>query len=230
MDTSGLLDYLLSFLTPQRKEKFLEVAGERTRHITVVLEDIYQPHNASAVLRSCDCFGIQDIHIIENRNRFDVNPDVAVGASKWLSLHKYRREEDNTAACLGALKSKGYLLVATTPYTQQYSLETLPLDQPLALIYGTELKGLSKKAMSMSDLQVRIPMVGFTESYNISVSVALSLYALTRRLKQSTVNWELQRDEVNSLLLDWARLSVKSSEKLEKLFLAEKNSETGNGG
>jgi tRNA (guanosine-2'-O-)-methyltransferase len=115
MDSAALLDYLLSFLTPQRKEKFLKVAGERTRHIAVVLEDIYQPHNASAVLRSCDCFGVQDVHIIENKNHFDVNPDVAVGASKWLSLHKYRREEDNTTACLAALKNKGYLLVATTP-------------------------------------------------------------------------------------------------------------------
>jgi tRNA (guanosine-2'-O-)-methyltransferase len=228
MDTSGLLNYLLSFLTQERKDKFQAVARQRTRHICIVLEDIFQPHNASAVLRSCDCFGVQDVHIIENRNRFDVNPDVAVGASKWLSMHKYFQNEDNTTSCLQTLKDKGYLLVATSPHTRDYSLETLPLNQPLALMFGTELKGLSAKALAQADMQMYIPMAGFTESFNISVSVALSLYALTNRLKQSGMQWELTSGEMEAVLLDWARKSVRGSHKLEALFLAQKNAQTAN--
>src|SRR5688572_25411329 len=112
-----LIAYLSGFVSENRKKKFEEVIRFRTRHITIALEDIYQPHNASAVLRSCDCFGIQDVHIIENRNAYTVNPDVALGSSKWLNLYKYNQQEENTLSCIRSLKDKGYRLVATTPHT-----------------------------------------------------------------------------------------------------------------
>lgn len=217
-----LLNYLSSFLTEQRKDRLHEVAEWRTRHITVVLEDIYQSHNASAVLRSADCFGIQDVHIIENRNTYDINPDVALGSSKWLSLYKYNQEEDNTRSCLLSLRESGYQLVATSPHTDDISLKDFPLDQPIALLFGTELSGLSDAALELADQRLRIPMYGFTESFNISVSVALCLYDLTQRLRSSEVEWALSDAEKKSLLLDWTRTSVKSSVALEREFLRKK--------
>ena len=214
-----LLAYLQEFITPNKKHKFEELILQRTRHITIVLEDIYQPHNASAVLRSCDCFGIQDVHIIENMNKYEVNPDVALGSSKWLNLIKYREKENNTESCLKKLKSAGYRVIAATPHENDFIPETLPLDQKIALVFGTELAGLSQVALDLADGFVRIPMYGFTESFNISVSVALLLFALTERLRKSEIHWQLTEDENLDIQLTWTKNVIKKSDLLEKLFL-----------
>ena len=190
-----LLSYLQEFITPNKKNKFEELILHRTRHLTIVLEDIYQPHNASAVLRSCDCFGIQDVHIIENMNKYEVNPDVALGSSKWLNLIKYNEKENNTESCLKKLKSEGYRVIATTPHENDFIPETLPLGEKTALVFGTELAGLSQVAIDLADGFVRIPMYGFTESFNISVSAALLLFALTERMRKSDINWALTEAE-----------------------------------
>ncbi|MFO7999037.1 MAG: RNA methyltransferase, partial [Bacteroidales bacterium] len=152
-----LLDHLSGFLTERRLERMKQVLDQRTRFLTVVLEDIYQSHNASAVLRSCECFGIQDVHIIENRNAFEVNPEVVMGASKWLDLHRYQNQDTNTADCLKELKSSGYRLVAATPHKNDCLLEDLPLEEKTALIFGTEMEGLSETALQMADGFVTIP-------------------------------------------------------------------------
>jgi tRNA (guanosine-2'-O-)-methyltransferase len=214
-----LLEYLMGFISENKKNKFDALIRERTRHITIVLEDIYQPHNASAVLRTCDCFGIQDIHIIENENRYEVNPDVALGSSKWLSLHTYNESSRNTLQCLRSLKEKGYRIVATTPHREDFTPDNFPIGQPFALVFGTELKGLTPEALSMADSYIRIPMYGFTESFNISVSAALFLYALTERLRRSTIHWRLSEDEKTDVLLDWARSVIKKVDLIEKDFL-----------
>lgn len=214
-----LLEHLLTFITDNRRELFMKVIAQRTRHITVVLEDIYQPHNASAVLRTCDLTGIQDVHIIENSNSYEVNPDVAMGSSKWLNLLKYNANENNTAAAFKQLKQKGYRIIATTPHKNDKSLENLSLDNKMAFVFGTEMHGLSEEAIQLADEYVRIPMVGFTESYNISVSAALVLYTLTQKLKKSTINWHLDDNEQVELLLEWARRSINRPELIEAQFL-----------
>jgi tRNA (guanosine-2'-O-)-methyltransferase len=218
---SRLTEHLSHFVMPQRLKKFNELIVHRTRHITVVLEDIFQPHNASAVLRTCDCFGIQDVHIIENQNKYQVNPDVALGASKWLTLKKYTGETSNTARCLKELKSQGYSIVATTPHQNDYTPETLPLDRKTALVFGTELKGLTSEAIDLADAYVRIPMVGFTESLNISVSAATLLYPLTQRLRSSDIPWQLGEDESAEVLLSWLMQSVKKSDIIVSDFLRQ---------
>jgi tRNA (guanosine-2'-O-)-methyltransferase len=224
IEKQQLLTYLEEFITPNKKGKFETLIRERTRHLTIVLEDIYQPHNASAVLRSCDCFGIQDVHIIENMNKYEVNPDVALGSSKWLTLIKYPAKEHNTAECLKNLKSSGYRIIATTPHQDDFTPETLPLEQKTALLFGTELAGLSEEAMAMADGYVRIPMYGFTESFNISVSAALLLYALSERLRKSDIPWHLTEDEMLDLRINWAKNVIKKSSLLEKQFLERRKS------
>jgi tRNA (guanosine-2'-O-)-methyltransferase len=214
-----LLFFLTEFISENKKNKFKEIIRYRTRHITLVLEDIFQPHNASAVLRSCDCFGIQDVHIIENTNKYEVNPDVALGSSKWLSLYKYNALENNTAACLKSLKDAGYSIVATTPHEEEYTPEDLPLNRKIALVFGTEMEGLSPLALEMADRFVKIPMYGFTESLNISVSAALLIRTLTERLRNSDIEWRIPDEEQEDIRIAWAKSVVKKAEILEKEFL-----------
>jgi tRNA (guanosine-2'-O-)-methyltransferase len=217
--TRELIEYLKDFITEQRYQKFRTTISLRTRYLTLALEDIYQPHNASAVLRSCDCFGVQDVHIIENRNKYEVNPDVALGSSKWLTMLKYNGSEDNTKACLNNLKEMGYRLVATTPHKDGFTPETLPLGQKTALIFGTELEGLTPTALEMADSFIRIPMVGFTESLNISVSAAIFIQTLTNRLRASDISWQLSDTEKDLILLDWMKQSINKSEIIIRGFL-----------
>lgn len=213
-----LVNYLSQFVSETRRTKFDEVLNFRTRHITIVLEDLYQPHNASAVLRSCDIFGIQDIHIIENKNAYTVNKDIAMGAPKWLNLHKYRNSENNTLEAIKNLKAKGYRIVATSPNKNDVTIENLSVEKPLALFFGTELTGISETVLEHADEFVKIPMFGFTESFNISVSAALCIHALTSDLHKSDIDWHLSTAEKDELLLTWLRKSIRKVELIEKDF------------
>lgn len=219
----NLLNFLLQFVTEKRKELFNEVLSKRTRHLTVVLEDIYQSQNASAVLRTCDLTGIQDIHIIENKHEYEVNPDVALGSSKWLNLVKYSDLENNTLSALKSLKDKGYSIVATTPHKNEQMLNDIQLNSKKALVFGTELTGLSDVVLDNADEYLCIPMHGFTESYNISVSAALILFNLTERLRKTEVQWQLTKEELLDIKLDWSIKTIKRSEVLVRQFLNKMN-------
>lgn len=213
------LDFLYQFITDERKERFEEVLAYRTRHITVVLEDIFQPHNASAVLRSCDLTGIQDVHIIENNYTFDINPDVVMGSTKWLDIHRYNEQEFNTPTAINRLKEQGYQIVATCPHRDVFTPEALPLDKPIALVFGTEKTGITDYVMDHADRFVRIPMFGFTESYNISVSAALMVYTLTHRLHViQDVDWHLSEDEKQMVRLEWSRRTLNRIRQYERKF------------
>ena len=213
-----LISYLSDFISEKRRAKFDEVLNYRTKHITIVLEDIYQPHNASAVLRSCDIFGIQDIHIIENRNKYTINRDVALGSARWLNLYKYKEEENNSLSCINQLKEKGYRIIATTPHKNDCTIEKLPIDKPLALVFGTELTGISDDVKNNADEFVIIPMFGFTESFNISVTAALCLNAIITKLHQADFNWHLNDKEKEECLLKWLKSSIKKADLIEREF------------
>jgi tRNA (guanosine-2'-O-)-methyltransferase len=217
-----LIDYLSNLISENRRAKFDEVLNYRTRHITIVLEDLYQPHNASAVLRSCDIFGIQDIHVIENKNEYTIARDIALGSPKWLNIHKYNDSENNTVNCINTLKKKGYRIVATSPHKNGCSIEELSVEKPLALIFGTELTGISDIVREHADEFVTIPMFGFTESFNISVSAALCLHTLTAKLHQSTANWHLSELDKQELLLTWLRNSIRRVELIERDFIEKR--------
>lgn len=213
-----IIEYLSKLMTEERWNGFKRVIEGRTRHVTVVLEDLYQPHNASAVLRSCDCFGVQDVHIIENTHEFQVSPDVALGSSKWLSMHRYNRIEHNTLNAYTALRDAGYMIVATSPHADDCMIDELPIDKKLALVFGTEKEGLSKVAMENADCFAKIPMYGFTESFNISVSAALSLFSVTERVRKSNIDWHLTEEESVDIMFKWVKESVRDSDKIIKLI------------
>jgi len=214
-----LLSHLLEFVSENKKQLFEKIIQYRTKHITVALEDIFQSQNASAVLRTCDCFGIQDVHIIENENEYKINPDVALGSTKWLNLYKYNTSENNTINAFNSLRERGYRIIATTPHKNDCTIEELNLDSKIALVFGTELNGLSEIAINNADEFVKIPMYGFTESFNISVSAAIILHQLTEKLRKSSAIWELLDAEKTEIKLNWVKNVVKRSDLLEQEFL-----------
>lgn len=220
-----LVEYLSGCISGNRLQRFNKLIQYRTRHITVVLEDIYQAHNASAVLRSCDCFGIQDVHIIENKNKYELNPDVELGAHKWLTLYKYNRQEQNSLECIQSLKRKGYKIIATTPHPETVAatctIDKLEITNKIALVFGTELKGITDVILNEADGFVKIPMYGFTESFNISVSAAICLYELTARLRKSHIG-SLSEEEKYDIKLQWLRNSLAKPELLEEEFIMKR--------
>ncbi|MDO9510448.1 MAG: RNA methyltransferase [Bacteroidales bacterium] len=215
----AFLEHLNQFVNTERKKKFDKLVELRTRYLTIVLEDIFQPHNASAVLRSCDCFGIQDVHIIENRNKYQVNRDVALGSPKWLDLKRYNSSDFNTPEAYEVLKQRGYTIVATSPHKNDCSIEELPLDKPVAIVFGTEKVGLTQYAINNADAWVKIPMVGFTESLNISVSAAITLYTLTQRLYNENIPWQMNPSEKVEVLIHWAMNTLNKSESVARNFV-----------
>ncbi|MCG8410464.1 MAG: RNA methyltransferase [Bacteroidales bacterium] len=218
-----LIQFLTQFVTENRADLFEKVLNKRTRYITVALEDIYQSQNASAVLRTSDCLGLQDVHIIENNNEYTINPDVALGSSKWLNLYKYNEKENNTLAAIKKLKAEGYRIVATTPHTEDVNLENFDIEKgKFALFFGTEQNGLSDLMIENADEYLKIPMYGFTESFNISVSAAVILHHLTSKLRNSGIAWELTQNEKLPIKLTWLKQTIKMSSQLIDEFLSKK--------
>ncbi len=222
---SELIQFFSNMVTPERERLFHMVLQNRTKYITVALENFYQSHNASAVLRSCDCFGVHDIHIIENGNEYSINPDIALGSSKWVNIIKYNKLDENTSVCYKELRKKGYRIIATTPHMGSKMLDNFNLlNGKIALVFGTELEGLSEFALENADEHLKIPMFGFTESFNVSVSASIILYKLTGELRKSGIKWELTNDEKQEILLQWLQRSVKRSKILEIEFLKKNKS------
>ncbi len=221
MNVSNIIKILEPLLTQEKITGMKQMLNLRTRHIAVVLEDIYQTHNASAVLRSCDCFGIQDVYTIEQKNILKVSDGVTKNSHKWLTLHRYKSTENRTISnCITDLRNKGYRIIATTPHGNPELISDLVIEEPVALFMGNEKEGVSDFTLSQADLHVKIPMYGFSESLNISVSAAICLYELSVRMRKELdrLIWQLNPDEKQELYAQWLKNSVRSSDKiLEKL-------------
>lgn len=208
---------LLPFLSEERTERFEQVLARRTRHLTVVLENVFQSRNASAVMRSADGFGLQDVHLIEDVNPWVPNRGVSKGTNAWLTLHRYRSAADPTAACLERLKRTGYQIAVTSPHVDGYDVTELPIDRPVAVVMGTEWEGVSDRMLEEADLHVAIPMHGFAESLNISVAAAVVLHELNRRLRlQPASTWGLSEAEKRELRAAWAMASVRNAQGILK--------------
>lgn len=218
--SQALLDAFYKIITPAKREKFDRIAAQRTKHITVVVENIYQDHNASAVMRSCDCFGIQDLHVIEKDNKFAVNRDIAMGSGRWVTRKIYSDTKFPTTTCIKTLKESGYRIVATTPHEEDQSIFDLDISTPIALVFGTEQHGLSETALALADEYVKIPMYGFTESFNISVSAALCMQALRNKLEsQHELKWKLTEEEQIEVKIEWCKKILKNPEIVERDLL-----------
>lgn len=205
-----LLEYLESFLTSRRQGLCKKILNERTNYFTVAVEDVYQLHNTSAVIRSCDVFGIQNVHVIEEVNVKRIDREIAMGAQKWVDINRY----DSTDTCVRTLKDKGYQIVATTPHDDSKVLQDFDINKPAAFFFGREQQGLSDTVLNAADSKLHIPMVGFTESLNISVSAAIILQHVTSKLRETDIKWQLSEDEKLEKRLEWTKKVVKSHEQI----------------
>ena len=211
------LEFLENILTENRKERFLNVLKNRTNHFTIVVEDIFQMHNTSAVMRSCEVFGIQELNVIEQRYGKSIDKEIAMGAQKWVDISAF----DSISGCVASLKAKGYQIIATTPHENDCLMDDFDISKPSALFFGTERDGLSEEILQKADGFLKIPMVGFTESLNISVSAAIIIQNLMHRLRNSDINWQLSEDEILKKRLQWARSSIKDIKRIEVRYYKE---------
>lgn len=218
MINNDLLAYLEGYLTDKRKSLFREVLSKRTRHFTVVLEDIYQAHNASAVLRTCDIFGVQDIYTIENMYVNRVSRHVAKGSQKWLNINRFKEDTNNTQTCLESLREKGYQIIGTTPHNDSCMLSDFDISKKSAFVFGVEKDGISDYVKDNADGFLKVPMVGFTESLNISVAAAIILQDVTTRLRKTTIDWQLSDEEKQVLYADWVEKTIKNVDKIKEHY------------
>ena len=209
-----LLEHLESYLTASRKQRFDAVLSQRTKHFTVATEDVYQLHNTSAVIRSCDVFGIQEVNIIEERNTKRIDKEIAMGAQKWVDLNRYQTVRE----CISDLRAKGYQIVATTPHANDCDLHDFDVTKKSCFFFGRETEGLSQEVLTMADCYLKIPMVGFTESLNISVSAAIILQQVSTKLRQTDINWHLTEEELNEKRLDWCKKTIKSYDEIVERY------------
>lgn len=216
------VEYLRNFVVDDKNNLFDRLIQNRTNYMTVVLEDLFQSHNQSAVMRSADCFGIQNVHIIENRNVYDESSTVSQGAREWLTLCRHHEQKNNTLPVIHELKQQGYRIIATTPHMDDVLIDELDLAKgKMAFFFGTELTGLSPAVIEEADEFVKVPMYGFTESLNVSVCAALTMYSVMERLHKSDIDWHLPEDEHWEVLLQWYKKSVKASDEILERFLKE---------
>ena len=205
-----LIEHLETYLTENRLQRFHKVLEGRTKYFTVATEDVYQLHNTSAVIRSCDVFGIQEVSIVEEKNTKRIDREIAMGAQKWVDLNRYQTVKE----CIKDLKQKGYQIVATTPHTDDCELHDFDVTKKSCFFFGRETEGLSEEVLKEADVFLKIPMVGFTESLNISVSAAITLQHVTTKLKKTDIEWRLTEEEKLEKRLDWCKKTIKSYEEI----------------
>jgi tRNA (guanosine-2'-O-)-methyltransferase len=217
--TTQLIDFLSEFVSERRLALIDKVIETRTNYVTVLLEDISHAQNANAVLRTCECMGLQDIHIIENMNQYYYSKGVAMGAGKWVNFHKYNKYENNSLEAVMSLKAAGYRIVATVPGENCISLNDFDIGKgKFAIVLGTEQEGISETIRKNADELITIPMYGFTESFNLSVSNAIILHHLVEKIRCSDISWQLSDNEKIELKLNWLKSMIKKSELLVRKY------------
>lgn len=217
MDKKAAYRYLCQFVTEQRRNLIESRVAERTRHVTLVLQDVFHPHNVNAVLRTSDCLGLRDLHVIEGRYTYKSSQNISRGASKWVNVIRHPGE----SSCIQSLHESGYTVLAASPHHEAVTPVNVDLSKPVALVFGSEKLGLSSYMLEHSDGLITLPMVGFTESLNVSVAAALCAYETTRRLREEGHNWQLSESDSDDLKFEWIMRSARSSEALLQKFLNE---------
>ncbi|MBQ3582523.1 MAG: RNA methyltransferase [Alistipes sp.] len=209
--------YMESFLTDERREVLRRTLSSRTRYMTILTENTFHPQNASALVRHCEAFGVQELHTVETRCKFNPNVNIVRGTDKWVDITRH----DSTADAIAALKGAGYRLVATTPHRESCTPETFDVELgPFCLVFGTEHAGVTDEIIEAADEYLRIPMCGMVESLNVSASAAILIYMLSQRMRLSpSIDWHLKEADEREMLFRWVMSSVRDAERiLERQF------------
>ena len=213
------LDYMNEFITEERKEVLQRTVSQRTHYMRIMTENMFHPQNASAIMRHCEAFGIQQIHTVEDRCKFDPSVNIVRGTHKWVDVEHH----ENTAEALAALKAEGYRIVATTPHRCSATPETFDVKKgKFVLVFGTEKTGVSEEILAEADEFLQIPMCGMVDSLNVSASAAILIYMLSQRMRLECENWHLSDEKRTRTLYDWYRYAVRDSEALLERKYPEK--------
>ena len=212
-------DYMSGFLTGERIQTLRRTLAMRTRYMTILTENTFHPQNASALVRHCEAFGVQDLHTVETMCRFDPSVNIVRGTDKWIDIIRH----DSTEEAIASLKASGYRIVATTPHRESCTPETFDVEKGrFCLVFGTEHAGVSPQIISAADEFLRIPMCGMVESLNVSASAAILIYMLSQRMRLSDVEWRLSEAECSEVMFRWVMSSVRDARRiLERRFGAE---------
>lgn len=211
------IDYLSSFMLEERFATLRRALAMRTDYITVLTENMFHEHNASAIVRHCEAFGVQNIHTVEELCPFSPTLNIVLGTDKWIDIHRHA----TTTEALAALRKEGYRIVATTPHHKSCTPETFDVTKgKFALVFGTEKTGVTDEVMAEADEFLQIPMCGMVDSLNVSASAAILIYMLSERMRRECEGWQLDEERHIRTLYDWCRYAVKDSERLlERKFL-----------
>lgn len=215
-----LYEILAEHLTERKRELFETIADNRTRYLSIVLEDIYQAQNTSAIQRSAESWGVQDLYIIENEHYFKHHKRIAKGAGNWLTLHRFNKEKNNSEKCFQELKEKGYTIAVTALTNDSIPLQQLDLSQKTAVVMGTELTGISETALRYADTKVIIPTYGFTESLNVGAAASIIIQNLVERIRKENLPWQLSESEKLQLKIEWTKQTIYWSSHIIEMYEA----------
>lgn len=209
-------EFLSELMLPERFEVIKSVVRNRTNYITVCLENIFHGQNASAIIRSCEAFGIQNIHVIENQCHFRPNVNIVKGSDKWLDIHRHN-EDNATLNLIKQLRKEGYRIAVTSPHINGVSANNYDVTNgKVAVFLGTEKQGVSQTLIDNADDFIKVDMFGFVESLNVSVCGAIVINSLVESLHNSDIDWRLTEQEQTIMLNRWMKKSVRDSESIIK--------------
>lgn len=200
-------DLLSPQLTDKRRDRMLATAANRTQFVRLAIQDVHQPHNVSACIRSAEAFGVQSVDVVTLKGKFSTST-VARGVDEWVDIYRH----DSVDQCIQHLHDSGYIVAAAFPHGQAVALEDLPIDKPIAVVFGNEHEGLALEWREKADLCFTIPMYGIVESLNISVSAAITLHSLTSRIRKAhnPQSFHLSSTDQKRLLNNWICRQIKT--------------------
>lgn len=180
-----------------------------------VVEDVYQFRNAAAILRSSEACGFHKVVALEQRNVFNPNLDLTKGADTWVEVERLSVHLDS----IKKIQNRGYEIVAVSPEKNAESLPDFKIEKPIALVFGTEWRGVTQEILEFSSRTLSIPMYGFTQSFNVSVAAGICLYQLKQKLLDQKIPHFLDEEKRMELKIRWTLKSIKEGEKILKKYL-----------
>ena len=200
------IDYLRGFMREERYDTLCQTLAMRTKYMTLMAENTFHPHNASALVRHCEAFGVQTMHTVETCCKFDLSETIMRGTHKWVDIESH----DSTAEALAALRKEGYRIVATTPHRESCTPESFDVTKgKFVLVFGTEHTGISDEVIAEADEFLKIPMCGMVESLNVSASAAILIYILSQRMRATVNDWHLSERERLEMHFRWLMSSAR---------------------
>lgn len=218
-DLKQTFDYIKQFLTDERLEKIEHFAPESSDFVLPVLEDVYQFRNAAAIVRSVESCGFHKVVALQEENNFEPNLRVTKGADTWVEVEKLPRN----IASLQKIKDRGYKIVAVSLENNAKMLPEYEITEPIALVFGTEMEGVTQEILDFADETLAIPMYGFTRSFNVSVAASICMYELKQKLMKSSIDYKLDEYKLMKMKIRWAVNSIKSGKQILEKYYKQNN-------